>query len=181
VAAGVQDINQTSLYFSGLSLGVLAPGGPVTCTFTVSHVRPGTGIELFAAKDTFSGVVLDATTGLVILLMDTATVSLSVGRYVLVRLNSVGSLPLFYGNRPITVEVGPYTLFQAAAIGQPYAPAGILAVTRTVSPGGAGGSAQGAPSGGFSATEGAVVGGLVLAAVAGGYVLVRNRRKRALG
>jgi hypothetical protein len=175
----VIDINQTSLSFTGLSAGRVVAGQPVSVTFTVSHVRPPTGIEIFSAKDTFSGVVLDAQSGLVILLMDTAEVSLSLGRYVLVRLTSLGPLPDYYAGKSITVMVGPYTLFQAAAVGQPYAPTGVLSRTITVPNTPIPTTTGSTPN--LGTYVGVGVGVLTLGGIVAGYIAVRRYRQRTVG
>lgn len=126
LATDVEDPNQTSLVMSGLSVAQAYAGAPVQAAFTVSHHRPLTGIELFPAKDTFSGVIANQN-GQVVLFLSSQFVSLRYGQYTALRLLSVGDLPAQYAGQVMTCYVGPQNQFAGMTIGQSiYSTSGML-------------------------------------------------------
>lgn len=181
--SGVPDINQTSLVMSGLSVDPVYVGQPLSCAFTVSHVRPIVGIEFGSAKDTFGGVVTDAGTGNVILTLTTAVVDLRYGRYVPVRLMSTADVPSSEENKSVIVYVGPVTLFAAAVIGEPvYVSQGVLTKSALVHPAtGATTPPQRQQTPNKSVVTSVVIGAGALLAVTGGYIALRRYRKRVIG
>lgn len=117
--AGVVDPNQTSLVISGLAVDPAYPGSPVTCDFTVSHKSPIFHIEFFAATDTFTGAVVDDTTGNIVGLLGAQKVSLRYGQYTGVKLSTTTALPASSAGDQLTAYVGPMSLMATATMGQP--------------------------------------------------------------
>jgi hypothetical protein len=117
--AGVVDPNQTSLVISGLSVDPAYPGSPVTCVFTVSHLAPIFHLELFPASDTFTGAVVDNTTGNIVGLLGSQKVTLRYGQYTGVKLSTATALPASSAGDQLTAYVGPMSLMATATLGQP--------------------------------------------------------------
>lgn len=124
LATGVADPYDTSLFASGLSVDPCAPGSTVDCLFTVSHERPFTGIELHAAVETWTGCVVEDSSGLVIALMSYVKTTLWNGQYHAVRLVSTRVLPSSAAGASLTVYAGPWEQFTGLVPGMAFSGAG---------------------------------------------------------
>lgn len=198
LATGVADPYDTSLHASGLSVYPCAPGSTVGCLFTVTHERPITGIELHPAIETWTGCVVDNSSGLVILLMSYFKTTLWNGAFTTVRLTSTGVLAKTTADADLTVYAGPWEQFQGLNPGAPFSGAGgVLSAAVTVgsapnpslpsTPGSsttvtsAGGSFWSTPWGTGTLVAGGllvVVGGGVIAYHAAASPEVRDSRRR---
>jgi hypothetical protein len=116
---GVVDPNQTSLVLSGLAVDPAYPGSPVTCVFTVSHAAPIFHLEIFPATDTFTGAVVDDTTGNIVGLLGSQSVKLRYGQYTGIKLSTTTALPASSAGDQLTAYVGPASLMATATLGQP--------------------------------------------------------------
>ena len=178
-SAGVQDIYNEHIWFSGLYVGRLNPGQPATCSFTISHTY---GLNYYGGTSVTVGGVLLGPDGLAISLMSTDTFThLNGGDYISASLYSMLPVPVALAGQTIQILVGDARMFgPGVTVGEPFtfSSTTMLSVTATVPLQASGPPTLPTTNGGLWSTLAWVGGGLVL--LGGGAALIEHKRGRLL-